>query len=232
MKPVSLCNLKFADDRPRAVPARLCWVTTPKDWSFVDEWQQRADQTENPNDADSLEFAVIAGERWQYLSSRGECARSPQDVEARATQHPRNEFGFALLMQMPEGRIWRTVGFSHLRRLWSGNLCLEFLGSMAPKGCSGVGQQMLAYLSLIARGVGASEIWGECTEGSRGFYQRVKTDLLKAKLDEDLRTKSFTLAALQLPGALLDRFTFGDSEMKLLSEMRTINAAPASEPSA
>lgn len=49
----------------------------------------------------------------------------------------------------------------------------------------------------------------------------MKTDLLKTKLDEDLRTKSFTLAGWQLPGALIDRFSFGGNELKLLSEMRT-----------
>lgn len=230
MKPVSTCSLKLVGDEPRAVPARLCWVVAARDWLFVDEWRLRAEQTGSQNDIDSTEFAAIALERWQYLRSRGECALGPQDAETRATKHPGDEFGFAILMQLPEGRAWRTVGFSHLRRLWSGNLCLEFLGSMTPKGCSGVGQQVLAYLSLIARGVGAAEIWGECTEGSRGFYQRVKTDLLKAKLDEDLRAKSFTLAGWQLPGALLDRFCFGGSELKMLSEMRTHNAQSAGQP--
>jgi len=233
MKPVTTCALKFASDTGAklAVPARLCWVTAAKDWQFVDEWQQLAERTKDQNHIDSAEYGAIAGQRWRYLRDRGECALSPEDARHRASAYPHDEYGFALLMQLPEGRSWHTVGFCHVRRLWSGNLCLEYLGAVAPKGCAGVGQQMLAWLAQIACSTKAGEIWGECTLSSRGFYQRVKSGLLISKLEADLLAKSFTLAGWQLPGAIDDRFSFAGHELKLLSDLRKEHGSQASEPS-
>jgi hypothetical protein len=198
------------------VPAQLSWVSAANDWRFTEEWRLLARGSSDAKRIESAEYAKLAEGRWRYLRGRKECALSLEDARVRARMAPATEFGFDLIIQLREGTAKRTVGFCHVRRLWSGNLYPEFLGAFAPLGYSAIGLQLLSGLAFVAERIQSDEIWGECTEGSRGFYQRVKTDLMKQHLDEDLQKKKFTMAGWQLPGAILDWFSFGRNELKLL----------------
>ena len=165
---------------------------------------------------DSAEYAAIAGERWKYLRQRSECAPSLEDARQRVLTEPNTEFGFCIALLMPDKKTHRIIGFAYVRRLWSGNLCLEFLGKVAPPKTASVGIQLLNGLAYCAKQLKSTEIWGECTESSKPFYREIKTDLLKESL-EDSRADGFSVHGWQMPGEIEDRFSFGIQEVSLMS---------------
>ena len=140
-----------------------------------------------------------------------------EDIESRTARDPDVEFGIALAVLMPaQGRNKRVAAFCYVRRIWLNHLYLEFLAVVE----EGVGSLLLYALAEIAQKGECTEIWGECTAGSQGFYRRIKAKLLSAHLNDSLEKKSPNapyLAEAQLPGAVFDRFVFGKEEIDIMS---------------
>lgn len=166
---------------------------------------------------DSLEYAQTGAKRWSWLSAQGTCVTGFEDIESRTTNDPEVEFGIALAVLVPDQRgNKRVVAFCYVRRIWLNHLYLEFLAAVQ----EGVGSLLLYALAEIAKKVESTEIWGECTAGSQGFYRRIKAKLLSAHLNDSLEKKSPDapcLAEAQLPGAVFDRFVFGKEEIDIMS---------------
>lgn len=218
MIPFGKCSLTRVEKNTSvSAPAELDWISSPKDWLFADEWEEAAKGTADSKKIDSVEFAKIAEGRWKYLRQRKECALSLEDARERSQNQPKSEYGFGIVVRMGDGRLKRAVGFMHVRWLWSGNFCLEYLGAFPPPGIKNIGVPLLNALAGIAVLTRADEVWGECTEDSQGFYQKLKTELMIASLQDCLKRKEFTLQGWQLPGTILDRFVFGQQELKSMS---------------
>ena len=200
-------------------PGNFCeivWLTSKADWSFVETWEAAAEDTDSQSMRDSLEYAQIGAKRWSWLSGQGTCVTGFEDIESRTARDPDVEFGIALAVLMPaQGRNKRVAAFCYVRRIWLNHLYLEFLAVVQ----QGVGSLLLYALAEIAKKGESTEIWGECTAGSQGFYRRIKAKLLSAHLNDSLEKKSPNapyLAEAQLPGAVFDRFVFGKEEIDIM----------------
>lgn len=211
------CGSVLPGDTPK-IECDLGWISSPSDWRFLKEWQQLVKSSPAPKEdhIDSAEYAALAAERWKYMNKRNECALSLKNARIRVEQHPKSEFGFCIALLMPDGKKSRVIGFAYVRRLWSGNLFLEFLGKIAPPKTGAVGTHLLNALAHYGKTIKSPEIWGECTETSKPFYRKTKTDLLMASL-ESSKNDGFSVQGWQMPGEIEDRFIFGLDELKVMS---------------
>ncbi len=194
MIPIANCSLTrgIADNTEVLIPAELSWISDPRDWLFADEWEEAAKGTADPKKIDSVEFAKIAEGRWNYLRQRKECALSWEDGKSRSREHPKSEYGFGIALRMSDGRWKRTVGFIHVRRLWSGNFCLEFLGTFAPPGIKHIGFTLLTSLGGLAEKSKVGEVWG-------GMHRRLEGLLPELQNQTDDRELGRLLSSQGIP---------------------------------
>lgn len=144
---------------------------------------------------------LIGRKRWHWLSTRGETAASLADAKRRVKANLESEFAFAILFST-ENTIGSVTGFCYARRLWTGTICLEFLGVSTAPEIAGGGSLLMFLLSKAAGEFGCHEIWGECTKASQGFYLR-----LGERLHGQPRNKGG------------DRFSFGSDELKTMRQI-------------
>lgn len=174
------------------------WLSTETDWDFAAGWEAASGTDARPSIRDSIEYALIGRKRWQWLSVRGEAAVSLDDARQRVTADAESEFAFALILSMP-GDAGTVTGFCYARRVWTGTICLEFLGMSATPEITGGGSLLMFLLSRIADDFQCRELWGECTRASHGFYRR-----LGERLHAETNPKGD------------DRFSFGADELEAM----------------
>ena len=124
-----------------------------------------------------------------------------------AVKYPAGEFGLALALRTRR-RPSQILGFAFTRRTWANNFMLEFLAASPAAGhvIKGVGRALMQTLSRIALSLHCSEMWGECTELSQGFYVSLKETTGRAS------------GRNQRPAEVRDRFQFTREELSLMVE--------------
>lgn len=128
--------------------------------------------------ADAIEFAKLAGKRWRYYLKRHEAAASLEELASRIEKQPKTEVGFMLVARLPLGRKSSLVGIAWCRRTWCNHIVLDFLAAhpMANDpagGYKGVGAALILSLAAVAREIACPLVWGEATESSSVFYQKL-----------------------------------------------------------
>jgi hypothetical protein len=165
-----------ADGQPQTVRAAF---GAEEDIDLLRTWGRHRPRRGNLHARDSIEFAKLARKWWQYYQCRDASAASFTELKRLLRRHPRREFAFMVLAQaqwLPEIPV---MGLCCCRRTWCNHIVLEFAAvnpkilDDAPREIRGVGAGMLYSLIRIADQLKCPTVWGEATENSAPFYERV-----------------------------------------------------------
>ena len=128
--------------------------------------------------ADSIELARLAGKRWRYYLRRNEAATSMEELLKKTRANSKREIGFIIIAKAIGESVSSTLGVAWCRRTWCNHLVLDFLAVHPalndPKGgYKGMGFAMFIGIAFVAEKLECSLLWGEATETSCTFYQKL-----------------------------------------------------------
>ena len=165
-----------ADDRLRTVQAAFA---TENDLSLLKSWQRPELRSRNPHARDALEFSKLACKWWHYYHRQNATATSLPRLKTLITRHPGRESAFLVLARAKWHEEAPILGLCCCRRTWCNHIVLEF-AAVHPlvlmddtRNVRGVGTGMLYSLIRIADEIKSSTVWGEATENSAPFYEKV-----------------------------------------------------------
>lgn len=166
---------KFPIDAHREfafAPAKL------KDDHAFGIWLRSARRGSNPRVMDAAELATLAFRRWREVLVK-RVANDSADLIDRIKDNPHVEVTVLILIRAPWLRTNKLVGMCHLRRTWCNNVYIDFL-TVHPRTLAGhnrpvkgIGTALLYFVTCIAKEIDAASIWGEATQNSAEFYQKV-----------------------------------------------------------
>lgn len=152
---------------------------TETDLSLLQSWQRIDVPSENPHARDAQEFSRLACKWWQYYARLNATATSLPRLKTMIKRQPAREFAFLVLARVKWHDQAPVLGLCCCRRTWCNHIVLEFaavhplvLTDMTRNVC-GVGTGMLYSLIRIADEIKSSTVWGEATENSAPFYEKV-----------------------------------------------------------
>jgi N-acetylglutamate synthase-like GNAT family acetyltransferase len=125
-----------------------------------------------------LEFARLAGKRWRYYLKKDESAISLDALQEKIQAQPKGEFGFMLVAKPTWKAASRSLGIAWCRRTWCNHIILDFL-AVHPQtndpsgGYRGIGSALMLALAKVADAIECPQVWGEATEASSSFYQKL-----------------------------------------------------------
>jgi hypothetical protein len=152
------------------------------EFGFLSEWKRTLGDDQNPFRRDAVEFAELIEHRFAAHSSIQAYVRSVEDIGDHITNDPHSEVAAIVLLKcdwFPESSV---IGISHFRRTWCNNMILDYLAvhpyiarPPAEYGyiVRGAGSALLYFLSRAAQQYSCEYIWGEATQISCGFYQKI-----------------------------------------------------------
>lgn len=152
------------------------------DFGFVDKWREKLGEDPNALWTDSVEFARLAQYRYSAHHVIQPYVQAVEDFERHVEKNSRCEVAAVVLLKCDWFPDSETIGIVHFRRTWSNRLVLDYLCAHpfiteAPleyaNVVNGVGSALLYIVTQIAKARGSDAIWGEATEYSWGFYQKV-----------------------------------------------------------
>ena len=151
--------------------------------AFLAEWTSCVKGDSNPIRCDAVEFAQLAIHRVEAHSAIQPYAMAISDFGDHIRTNPHTEVaGFVLLRcnWFPDSTV---IGISHFRRTWANNFVLDYLAThpfiaKPPSGTyghkvRGVGRALLYFICQLASQYGSKCVWGEATQLSCGFYEKV-----------------------------------------------------------
>lgn len=158
-------------------PVRLEFAKAGDD-SVLKKWKAPRQHSRPDLAADAIELAKLAGKRWRYYLRRNEAATSMDELLEKVGASPRCEVGFILVAKADGPESLATPAVAWCRRTWCNHLVLDFLAVHPalndPKGgYKGMGFAMFIGIALIAERLGCQLVWGEATETSCTFYQKL-----------------------------------------------------------
>lgn len=165
-----------ADDRLRTVRAAFA---AHSDLGLLASWHTQELRSDNPHARDAVEFSKLASKWWRYYDRQGASAESLKELKARVAREPRREFAFLVLARADWITETSVLGLCCCRRTWCNHIVLEFAAvhpmvlDDAARNIRGIGTGMLHSLICIADEIGAGTVWGEATENSAPFYEKV-----------------------------------------------------------
>ena len=165
-----------ADDRLKTVKVGFASAI---DLCQLKSWQKLELRSDNPHARDSIEFSKLAAKWWHYYYHLGASAASLKELKTKAVSDPRRELAFLVLARADWLAEASVLGLCCCRRTWCNHIVLEFAAvhpmvlDDAARSIRGVGTGMLHSLICIADEIGASTVWGEATENSAPFYEKV-----------------------------------------------------------
>jgi len=172
------------------VPVRLNDVTKDtrivyleeSQFGFLDEWRESLGDDTNPIRIDAVNFATLACKRFSAHSAFENYARDIAEIADFLRDNPYSEVANLVALTADWFPGSRILGLAHFRRTWSNNLILDYLAVYpliarrsgdSPLIVRGVGTALLFFLCSIARRYECGSIWGEATQNSCDFYQKV-----------------------------------------------------------
>jgi hypothetical protein len=152
---------------------------TPMDMRGLLRWRTSATERSDPHVRDAMEFRKLATKRWRYYLKGNEAATSLGELKQTIRAHPSAEVGFLLMAKAPWHRAAPVLGCCFCRRSWCHHLIVDFL-AVHPKLLAGAGGQvrgvgtgMVYSLVGLADALGITTLWGEATQNSAPFYEKV-----------------------------------------------------------
>jgi len=151
---------------------------TLKDDQAFRIWLRSAHLGSNPRVMDAAELATLAFRRWREALVKKRVANDSADLIDRIRDNPHVEVTVLVLIRAPWLRTNKLVGMCHLRRTWCNNVYIDFL-TVHPRALAGrnrpegIGTALLYFVTCIAKEINAASIWGEATQNSATFYQKV-----------------------------------------------------------
>jgi hypothetical protein len=197
--------LRRAADGWDEFPVTVGWLTAVEDWHFLRDWRRSLRRDTTVAARDSYEYAGLACKRWRFLHGQALTPGSLPEMRATLQRDPALELGFTVAL-FSRDQPDTVLGIAFARRTWANNLILEFLAG-APENSTaikGTGSLLMQTLARIAGIIRCSELWGECTALSQGFYILTK------------RRTGSGVARNQEPEAITDRFQFTSEELRAL----------------
>lgn len=153
-----------------------------RDFRFLAEWRASLGKDKHPVRTDAMQFASLACKRFAAHSTVENYAQRDEDIADFVRNNPHCEVANLVVMKcggFPESEV---VGIAHFRRSWCNNLILDYLAShpwiASPPAnygikVSGVGVGLLYFISNLAARYGCTAVWGEATQNSCKFYQKL-----------------------------------------------------------
>src|SRR5204863_1635882 len=141
-------------------------------------WRSSQTGRSDPHVRDAMEFRKLATKRWRYYLKGNEAATSLLQLKQAIRANPSAEVGFLLMAKARWPAPAPVLGCCFCRRSWCHHLIVDFL-AVHPKLLSnrrrvrGVGSGIIYSLVGLADALGIGTIWGEATENSAAFYERV-----------------------------------------------------------
>jgi hypothetical protein len=131
-----------------------------------------------PRVADALEYARFAAKRWRSYRKEGRTVASADELGQALRHRPHGEFVFVLVTRADWHTPSPVLGFCFCRRTWCHNLVVDLAavhpGALVEGGeVRGVGTGMFYSLVKLADDLGIQTVWGEATENSALFYEKL-----------------------------------------------------------
>lgn len=165
-----------ADDGLKTVRAGFASET---DLCQLKTWRNLELRSDSPHARDAIEFSKLAAKWWRYYDRQGASAQSLKELKHKTTREPTREFAFLVLARADWLVDASVLGLCCCRRTWCNHIVLEFAAvhpmvlDDAARNIRGIGTGMLHSLICIADEIGAKTVWGEATENSAPFYEKV-----------------------------------------------------------
>lgn len=177
-------------------------IRLAKSWSVPERYKNK------PRIRDALEFSKLAISKWNYYQKHGSAATSIEDIKEYIEDNPRNEIAVCVVARASWYKQSQILGICLFRRTWCNNLIIDYLtahplsGENGDTKISGVGSGLMYFVATNAVEIKADRVWGEATQLSRHFYEKVLaiknvTDLILAKKSRVNAFKKATDAEIQ-----------------------------------
>ena len=149
---------------------------------FVDVWRTALGQDRHPVRTDAVEFAALACKRYAVHSPIENYAPRVDDIGDHIRNNPYAEVASLVVMKCDWFPSSEIIGIAHFRRSWANNLIIDYISSHpfiakpvpgADSRVSGVATGLLYFNSEIAARYRCGSAWGEATQNSREFYERL-----------------------------------------------------------
>jgi hypothetical protein len=142
-------------------------------------WVNESGQKAHESAADALEYARYAAKRWRSYWKAGRTLTSLEALREAVRKQPRAEFVFVLIVRAKWHSPSALLGFCLCRRTWCHHIVVD-LAAVHPDAITsaaghvrGVGTGMFYSLVKLADEMGVHTVWGEATENSAPFYQKL-----------------------------------------------------------
>ena len=152
---------------------------TTRDIKSLTSWRRVAQLSGNPMKLDAAEFAELAFRRWREGKGKKRAANSVEDIRDFVRDNLQAEVHILVLAKAPWLRIGTIVGVCHFRRTWANNIYVDYL-SVHPflirnpsNPLPNLGSALLYFVSCVADEIQAGKIWGETTQNSVQFYEKI-----------------------------------------------------------
>jgi len=142
-------------------------------------WRKCANSQASPGVADTLEYARYAAKRWRSYRQERRTMSSYDELRDAVKQQPRGEFVFVLVALSKWYPPTSLSGFCFCRRTWCHHIVVD-LAAVHPDAITvgnaqvkGIGTGMFYSLVKLADMLRVETVWGEATENSAPFYQKL-----------------------------------------------------------
>ena len=142
-------------------------------------WREHSNRQGHETAADAVEYARYAAKRWRSYRKEGRTLSSSSELCEAVKKQPRGEFVFVLIAQTTWHSPSSLLGFCFCRRTWCHHIVVD-LAAVHPNAITiaggevrGVGTGMFYSLVNVADELGIQTVWGEATENSAPFYQKL-----------------------------------------------------------
>lgn len=128
---------------------------------------------------DALEFARLASKRWRYYRKNTPTITTIPDFADLIRQNSKAETSFILIVKAGWFSPTIPMGLAQCRRTFCNHIILDFLAvhprvlSDSDPAIRGIGSGLVYSLCVLAKYFSVPLIWGEATEFSGPFYQRI-----------------------------------------------------------
>jgi hypothetical protein len=176
-------EFQLSDVRVRAGFVRISYLRDRKQLQVlrkvVQAWGKSVGRHASPEQADAIDFAKIALQRWSGEHTQGRTSASVKGIQELKKYNPNIEVGILATAWAEWFKRPPIVGICHFRCTWSGNIAIDYLIShpvlrlQTDNPLAGLGSGILAHVCSVAEKIGADAVWGETTPNSIDFYKGI-----------------------------------------------------------
>jgi hypothetical protein len=179
-KPILTDFIVAVNANPEKVVVKFA---TLHDMSFVLRWRETLGANPKPTQRDAVDFAELARERFIADSKLGQpYIETLGKMQEHIARDPKCEVAGFMLLKCDWFYASQVIGICHFRRTWCNNIVLDYLATHpltlgetedTRHKVKGIGTVLLCCLSRIAIENSCELIWGEATDRSCGYYEKL-----------------------------------------------------------